>query len=121
MRLGNILLVGSKIPPTLVELLLDSGSHVRKISTGKRAVSHAQREMFDLAVIISTGDEMDLAETIFNLSDINGSMQFIVVSERARISDAEISKKSLQRAVPNTRIMSLKELRRYLVSPPKEA
>ena len=82
MRIEKIMLVGSEIPHALMELLLDTGSRVTKLPSGKTAVSHAQREMFDAAIIVSTGEEMDLAETVFNLRDINSSMQMIIVSDR---------------------------------------
>ena len=113
------MLVGSKIPPPLMELLLDSGSRVTRIPSGKSAVSHAQREMFDAAIIVSTGEEMDAAETIFNLSDINGAMQVILVSDRTKAR--EIRKDSLERVVPNTKVMTLQELRSYLYPKQKEA
>lgn len=116
MRLEKLMLVGSKIPPPLMELLLDSGSRVTRIPSGKSAVSHAHREMFDAAIIVSTGDEMDVAETIFNLKDINSAMQFIVVSDRTRASETEIPNDALERAVQNTKVMTLQELKNYLDS-----
>jgi hypothetical protein len=122
MRLGKLMLVGSKIPPPLMELLLDSGSHVTRIQSGKSAVFHAHREMFDATIIVSTGDEMDVAETIFNLRDINRSMQVILlISDRTKASESEITKDSLERIVPNTKVMSIQELRIYLDSKQKEA
>lgn len=121
MKLGKIMLVGAKIPIPLMELLLDTGSQVTRIPTGKSAVSHAHREMFDAAIIVSTGDEMDVAETIFNLRDINRSMQFILVSDPTIASEPEIPKDSLERIVSNTRVMSLQELKIYLDSEQKEA
>src|SRR5215471_1040465 len=116
MRLEKIMLIGAKIPHALMELLLDTGSKVTKLSSGKTAVSHAQRQMFDAAIIVSTGDEMDVAETIFNLSDINSAMQVILVSDRLKTGEAEIPKDSLERVVPNTKVMSLQELRNYFNS-----
>lgn len=121
MRLGKLMLVGAKIPPPLMELLLDSGSRVTRIPSGKSAVSHAQREMFDAAIIVSTGDEMDVAETIFNLNDINSAMQFILVSDRTNASEPEIPNDSLERVVPNTKVMTLQELKSYLDAKNKEA
>jgi hypothetical protein len=121
MKLGKIMLVGSKIPIPLMESLLDAGSQVTRIQSGKSAVSHAHREMFDAAIIVSTGDEMDVAETIFNLRDINRAMQVILVSDRAKASESEIPKDSLERIVPNTKVMSIQELKIYLDSEQKEA
>ncbi len=120
MRLGKIMLVGSKIPPPLIDHLLASGSRVTRIPSGKNAVSHTQREMFDAAIIVSTGEEIDTAETIFNLSDINRAMQFFLVSDRTKDCEPEIPKDSLERVVPNTKVMTLQELRSYLYSKQKE-
>jgi hypothetical protein len=121
MRLGKILLVGAKIPAPIIESLLDSGCRVKRIATGNGAVSQAQREMFDAAIIVSTGHDMDVAETIFNLSDINKAMQFIIISDPGTVGEPEISTRSLERAVPNTRVMNSEELQSYLASQPKEA
>jgi hypothetical protein len=58
MRFKKIILVGSAIPPPVMELLLDNGSRVTKLPSGKTTVSHAQRELFDAAIIVSTGKEL---------------------------------------------------------------
>jgi DNA-binding response OmpR family regulator len=104
-----------------MELLLNSRSQITRIPTGKTAISYAQREMFDAAIIVSTGDEMDVAETIFNLTDINSAMQIILVSDRIKKSEPEIQTHSLERVVPNTKVMTLQELRIYFDSKQKEA
>jgi hypothetical protein len=121
MGLEKIMLIGSKLPVPLMKLLLDSGSRVTRIPSGKTAVSHAQREMFDAAIIVSTGGDMDVAETIFNLTDINNAMQFILLSDPTKPSEPEIPKESLERVVPNTKVMTMKELRSYLDLKQKEA
>ena len=106
------MLVGSEIPSPLLELLLDAGSRVTKLPSGKTAVSHAQRELFDAAIIVSTGEEMDLAETVFNLGDINGSMQVIIVAERGTPSEGAIPKHALVRFVPSAKVMTIRELKK---------
>jgi hypothetical protein len=83
-------------------------------------VSQAQREMFDAAIIVSTGHDMDVAETIFNLSDINKALQFIIFSDPATVGEPEISTRFLERAVRNTTVMNLEELQSYLASQSKE-
>jgi DNA-binding response OmpR family regulator len=97
MRFKKIILVGSAIPPPVMELLLDNGSRVTKLPSGKTTVSHAQRELFDAAIIVSTGEEIDLAETVFNLRDINGSMQVIIASDGRDPSKGAIPKQALAR------------------------
>ena len=120
MRFEKIMVIGRKIPHALTELLLNTGSRVTRLSSGETAVSHAQREMFDAAIIVSTGDEMDAAETIFNLSDINSAMHIILVSDRLTANEPKIPKDFLERVVPNIKVMSLEELRSYFNSEQKE-
>lgn len=96
-----------------MERLLDSGSRITKLPSGKMAVSHAQRELFDVAIIFSTGEEMDLAETIFNLRDIDGSMQVVIVSNGRDPSKGAIPKQALVCFVPNAKVMTLKELKKH--------
>lgn len=107
------MLVGSEIPHALMELLLDTGSRVTKLPTGKTAVSHAHREMFDAAIIVSTGEEMDLAETVFNLRDINSAMQMIIVCDHRVGNEGAIPKEALARFVPNAKVMTTQELRKH--------
>jgi len=114
MGLEKIMLIGMEIPDQLVELILDAGSSVTTLPSRKTAVSRAHREMFDAAVIISTGEEMDLAETVFNLRDVNSSMQLIIVSDRADANESAIPKEALVRLVPNTKVMTAQELKRHL-------
>lgn len=121
MRLEKIMLVGANIPDPLIELLLDTGSSVTKLAGGKTAVAHAHREMFDAAIIVSTGDEMDLAETVFNLRDINSSMQVIILSDCADAKEAAIPTEAVVRFVPKAKVMSIQELKLYLDSKQKEA
>jgi DNA-binding response OmpR family regulator len=45
----------------------------------KTAIAKVRRERFDLAALISTGQEMDITETLFNLRDIRQSMPIAVV------------------------------------------
>ena len=121
MRFEKIMLIGSKIPHPLMELLLDTRSSVTKLASGKTAVSHAHRERFDAAIVVSTGEEMDLAETVFNLRDINSSMEVIILSDCADARQGAIPTETVVRFVPNAKVMSIQELKTYLDSKPKEA
>jgi DNA-binding response OmpR family regulator len=52
------------------EPLKAAGSDIVKVSDGETAVGRVRREMFDIAVLVSTGVAMDLMETVFNIKDI---------------------------------------------------
>ncbi len=110
------MLVGSQIPNQLLQVILDTGASVTTLPSGKTAVSHAHHEIFDAAIIVSTGEEMDLAETVFNLRDVNSSMQVIIVAGHADANEGAISKEALVRLVPNTKVMTAQELKTHLES-----
>ena len=78
----KIMVIGSEVPPSLSAIFQAATSKVTNVPDGKMAVSRAQHEMFDTAILISTGEEMDLAETVFNLRDISNSMRLIILSDQ---------------------------------------
>jgi DNA-binding response OmpR family regulator len=61
--------------------------YVNWVDDAKAAIAKVRRERFDLAVLISTGDEMDMTETLFNLRDIRQSMPIAVVQPSADTED----------------------------------
>lgn len=86
-----------------------------KLNSGEAAISRAQRENFDAAVLVSTGKAMDLAETVLNLRDINGSMQIVVVTERDIIQKNDLLAKALAAyPVPGTQLLTFAQLERQL-------
>jgi len=82
---------------------------VTKAGNGDEAVGKVRRSIFDAAVLVSTGMEMDLAETVFNMRDITSSMEILIVSDRADASANVI--REITTTVPNTLAVSLHKLR----------
>lgn len=113
MKFEKVMLIGGEIPRGLIDIFRTSRSKVLTVPDGKMAVSRAHREIFDAAVVVSTGEEMDVAETVFNLRDISSSMELIIVSDHRDTSGSAVPQETLVRFVPNARVMTTQELKRH--------
>jgi DNA-binding response OmpR family regulator len=82
-----------------------AGCVVTKVADGDAAVYKSRRENFDTAVLVSTGKEMDLVETFFNLRDISSSMEIVIVTDRADVSGSVLGE--ITTTAPNTTIINL--------------
>jgi hypothetical protein len=114
--LEKTLLVCAERCEEMRDCLIAAGCHLTEARSGIEATSIARRQPLDTAVLISTGGDMDLAETVFNLRDLSARMQIIVVAESPELEKNTIWKKLLAHPIPNARILSVKELK-SLISP----
>ena len=114
MRLEKIMVIGAEIPPSLNEIFQAANSRVTTVPSGKMAVARAQREMFDAAILLSTGEEMDLTETVFNLSDISNSMELIILSDHTTTNNSAVPQETLVNFVSNATVMTTRELKKHL-------
>jgi hypothetical protein len=110
MRLQKIMVVGSEIPEPLNRILSKANTKVRHVLDGSTAIACAHHESFDAALLISTGEEMDLAETIFNLSDVSGAMELIILSDQSETVNSPIPKELLPELVSSASVMTTQDL-----------
>lgn len=110
--LGKIMLVSSE-PSTEVEKCLRSaGREFVTVNDGAAAIVQAQHATFRMAVLVSTGKAMDLAETVFNLRDISSSMPILIIRGRSADQDSEAD--IIAHSSPNTRTLTVHDLEAYL-------
>jgi len=110
----KVLLVCAADCSELEQRLVRGGCFTTTVNNGVEAILCAKHESIDTALLVSTGKEMDVAETALNLSDINSSLEIIIVVEPKRSEQQEAQTAVIQYAIPQTRILTIQELSQYL-------
>lgn len=111
-RLGKIMLVSSEPSMEVERCLHSAGREFVIVNDGEAAIVQAQHATFRMAVLVSTGKAMDLAETVFNLRDISSSMPILIIKKRSRDQDSEAD--MIAHSSPNTRTLTVGDLSAYL-------
>jgi hypothetical protein len=93
-----------------------SGCAVIRAHNSSAAMLIARHEQVDAAILVSTGKEMDVTETALNLSDINRSLEIIILADPGGAANIPIELQAAGRAMTAARIVTAGELNRYLVS-----
>src|SRR5690554_6214854 len=101
-RIGKVMLVSTKPCDEVKQCLLTAAGEVVNFDKGEDAILQAQRANFEIAVLVSTGKTMDIAETVFNLRDARPSMPIIIMATEIRPEEGEI----IARACANTRLLT---------------
>lgn len=77
----RVMIVGSEVSEQLETQLVGDGWEVLWVYDATSAIARVRRERFDLVVLISTGKEMDVMETYFNLVDIRKTLPVVFIRQ----------------------------------------
>ena len=113
-NLGKVILVGSEDETILEKRLRAAGCEVVTVTDGRTAFERVHREPFDGAVLVSRGLLLNVTETIFNLRDINPSMEIIVVLDRGSRYSSRFLKQLLSHPIPGTKVLTRRQLQERL-------
>ncbi|HEY7715545.1 MAG TPA: hypothetical protein VIE90_13630 [Candidatus Binatia bacterium] len=111
---GKIMLVGSDNNHILEKRLQAAGCQVVKVNDDEAALDHARHELFDKTVVVSRGSLINVAETIFNLRDLNRSMEIIVLVDRLGKQTNRFLRQLLEHPIEGTQIMTRRQLQKRL-------
>jgi hypothetical protein len=108
------LLVCSRGCTRVKEQLLHSGYCVTQVDGGRAAIDRAKHELPTAAVLVSTGTEMDLAETVLNLKDIIPHVEIFIIADSESPEEKAAETAAIIQAFPGTRVLTISELARHL-------
>jgi hypothetical protein len=108
-RFDRTLLVCSQSCEAVKKCLTSAGCIVTRVSDGGRAVYKIRRGIFDAVVLVSTGKEMDLVETILNVRDIRPSIRIIVIIDPSCAERTAIPASVIAQAIPTVPVFTLAE------------
>jgi hypothetical protein len=80
----------------------------------QEALDYARHEAFHAAVLVSKGSLINVAETIFNLKDLNGSMEIIVLVDRLSKPTNRFLRQLIEHPISGTQILTRRQLQRRL-------
>ncbi|MGB7947326.1 MAG: hypothetical protein WCH75_06570 [Candidatus Binatia bacterium] len=112
----KILLVCSPDCRRVERHLVHAGYWVTKVGEGSAAIERAKHELLNAAVLISTGKDMDLAETIFNLRDVNPRIEIIIIANPDSAEEKAAQTAAIVQALPETTVLKVSELDGYLAA-----
>jgi hypothetical protein len=113
-RNGKIMLVGIDDKQILQRRLEAAGRQVIKVADNEAALDHARHEVFDATLLVSRGSLLNVAEVIFNLRDLNGSMEIIILVDRLGKQTNRFLRQLLEHPIEGTQILTRRQLQKRL-------
>ena len=112
------MLVGIDKNQILEKRLQAAGCRVVKAGDNEAALNHARHDIFDTTVVVSRGALINVTETIFNLRDLNGSMEIIILVDRLGKQSNRFLRQLLEHPIEGTQIMTRRQLQKQLHQAP---
>jgi hypothetical protein len=124
-NIQRIMLVGPDRNQILKKRFQAVGWEVVAVNDSRNAIEHARHRLFDATVVLSSGSAINVAETIFNLRDLNRSMEIILLVDRPGRFPGRLLRHLLEHPIEGTRILTRRQLQKQLhnstpPSPPGE-
>jgi uncharacterized UPF0146 family protein len=120
---NKVMLVGVDNKQILEKRLQAAGCQVIKVTDEEAALEQVRHEIFDKAVMVSTGSLINTAEMIFSLRDLNRSMEIIILVDRPGRHTNRLLRQLLLHPIAGTQIMTRRQLQKALhgAGPPERA
>jgi hypothetical protein len=103
----RILLVCSNACDEVEKALASAGCLVIIARDGGTAISQARSQLFDAAVLVSTGREMDLAATALNLRAVRVSMPIVIPTGFVGADETNRRRELIASLIPNTKLVDV--------------
>jgi len=113
---GKMMLVGLDYSQVLERRFKAAGYQVLTVTDSLTAIEHARREPLDTAVLVSTGSLVNVADTAFNLRDLNRSMEIIILVNRLGPRSSRFLRPLLEHPIERTRVLTRRQLQRELTA-----
>src|SRR5690349_14379061 len=120
-KTGKILLVGLDYKQLVEKRFTNAGYEVVAIHDGAAAIERAREEPFTGAVVVSSGSLINMAETIFNLRDINSSIEIMLIVDRLGRRISRFLRQLIEHPIEGTRILTRRQLQRQLHALPQHS
>ena len=114
---GKMMLVGLDQSRILERRFKAAGYQVLTVADSLTAIEHARREPLDTAVLVSTGSLVNVADTAFNLRDLNRSVEIIILVNRLGPRSGRFLRPLLEHPIERTRVLTRRQLQRELTAP----
>jgi hypothetical protein len=113
-RAAKIILIGRDHNQTVEKRFQAAGCEVVRALDGAVALEIARHRLFDMAVLSAKGSLINTAEIVFNLRDLNQSMEVIILVERGAKNPDRYLQQWLDHPIEGTDIMTRRQLQKQL-------